>query len=249
MKLLVILLCLLSERCLVHAVSPLRFNWFFSYCKRINQLLPKTKLFSNPITSLVMIVLPLLVLWALILSVADSLLFGFITLLLNLALFYYCLGPHNPFYPVRTETETEVESSELVAGRYFAQVNGQLFSVVFWYLLGGTLAVLSYRLIALCREQELTAQLARRLTDLLDWIPARITLLFYLLVGNFQQGFRFYRQKFLSTPKNNDFLLSEGGLLAARTNESELVQLPYAESLVGHAMIAYLVFFTLVALI
>lgn len=249
MKLLVILLCLLSERYLVHALSYLRFNWFSAYCTKIYQSISQTKLLLNPAILLTILVLPLIVIAAIALFIANHLLFGLLKFLLHLVIFYYCLGPNNPFYPVRLETE--VESSESVVGSYFAHVNGQLFSVIFWYVCTGALGVLTYRLISLCREQELTAKLATQLTNLLDWVPARLTVLLFLLVGNFQKGIHFYRQKFFSSPAKNEQFLSEGGLLTLRSSENESVQLPDAESLVEHALVLYLVFlalFTLVAL-
>ncbi|CDZ79142.1 regulatory protein AmpE [Legionella massiliensis] len=250
MKLLVILLCLLSERYVVHAASYLRFNWFTDYCNKIYQISPQTKVFSNPAVILALIVLPLVILCALVLLLIDHWLFGIICFLLNLAIFYYCLGPDNPFYPIREKVDEP--DPELASGRYFAQVNGQLFAVLFWYVVAGPLAAVVYRLISLCREQELTAKLAEKITSILDWIPARISVLLYLLVGNFQKGYGFFVQRFFSLPENNDSFLSEGGLLAARINESEPVLLPYAENLVEHAVIVYLVllaFFTLVALV
>ena len=71
-----------------------------------------------------------------------------------------------------------------------------------------------------------------------------------MLVGNFQQGFHYYRRLFFSSPENNQTLLSNGGLLAARTTETDIVSLPHAQNLVEHALIVYMVFlafFTLVA--
>ncbi|MBA3537050.1 MAG: regulatory signaling modulator protein AmpE [Tatlockia sp.] len=246
MKLLVILICLLSERYLVHALSYLRFTWFSSYCNKIYQYVGHSPLLQNPKILLVIIVVPLLVLAGIAFYIADYLFFGLFTFLLNLLIFYYCLGPVNPFYPVRTEVESD--NTEVAAGYYFSQVNGQLFSVIFWYVVSGVVGVLVYRLISLCREQELTATLATQITNFLDWIPARLTLLLYLLVGNFQKGFHFYVQKFLTSPEYNSQFLSEGGLLAARTNESEPVQLPYAESLVEHAIIVCVVILALFTL-
>lgn len=250
MKLLVILLCLLSERYLIHAVSYLRFNWFGDYCNKINQIIPQAKVSSHPAFILALIILPVLILCSLTLLIAEHLLFGIINFLLNLVIFYYCLGPDNPFYPVR-ENVNETDP-ELASGRYFIQVNGQLFAVLFWYVVAGPLATVTYRLISLCRGQELTAKLAEKITNLLDWIPARISVLLYLLVGNFQKGLGFFAQHFFSLPDNNDAFLLEGGLLAARTNGNEQVMLPNAEILVEHAVIVYLVliaFFTLAALI
>ena len=88
MKLLVILLCLLSERYLVHAVSHLRFNWFSSYCNKINQYLPQNNLFLNPIIFLAIIMLPLIVMVWLIFFIVGHALFGFLAFVLNLLIFY-----------------------------------------------------------------------------------------------------------------------------------------------------------------
>ncbi|MDI9818248.1 MULTISPECIES: regulatory signaling modulator protein AmpE [unclassified Legionella] len=248
MKLLVIVLCLLSERFLIHRISHSRFHWFSSYFTGISQRLPKTEisLFSE-IFILSAVVLPLLLLTWLVLAILGHWLFGFVGLLLHLVIFYYCLGPENPFYPVREGEEGE---DEVITGNYFAKVNGGLFAVIFWYIAAGPLGVLVYRLISLSRTQSLTTRLAQMLTDLLDWVPARLTVLLYLLVGNFQKGIRFWIGMFFASPDKNYLLLSQGGLLAAKTDEMEVIQMPYAENLVEYALIVYLVFlalFTLVA--
>jgi AmpE protein len=247
MKLLIIILCQLSERYLVHQVSLSRFYWFSTYYNTICQRFSPQQQ-AKPGLILTTVVVPLLLLFWLSLFIFGHLLYGFVGLLLQLLVFYYCLGPDNPFYPVRRETDEE--DNEAFVGHYFAEVNGQLFAVVFWYIVAGALGVLFYRLVSLCRGQEVTAKTATWITNLLDWIPARITVLLYLLVGNFQQGFQFFVQKLLSSPEHNKELLSRGGLLAAQTIANDPIQIPYAESLVEHAMVVFLVFlacFTLVA--
>ena len=55
---------------------------------------------------------------------------------------------------------------------------------------------------------------------------------------------------FFSSPENNDEILGNGGLLAARSGDELTVTLPCAQILVEHALVVYLVFlafFTLVA--
>ena len=248
MKLLVIVLCLLSERYLVHAVSYNRFYWFNGF---FDNIIKRTNFSSSAINSyllLALIVIPILLLTWLILAIFEHLLFGFIGLLINLIIFYYCLGPENPFYPVNTSTDEL--SNEIVAGNYFAKINNQLFAVILWFIILGPLGVLFYRLLSLCREQEATRSAAKQLVGFLDWVSARITVLLYLLVGNFQQGFNFYSQMFFTSPKNNMILLSTGGLLAARSRAEEPVALPHAQNLVDHALVLLMValaFFTLVA--
>jgi AmpE protein len=248
MKLLVIVICILSERYLVHAASYYRFYWFDAYSNSITRRLPKNGFFNNSFVSLATLILPILLIVGIVLVLFNNVLFGFISLLFNLLIFYYCLGPGNPFYPVSSSDEDT--ESEAVAGRYFAKVNNQLFAVIFWFIVAGPLGALLYRLLHLSRGHELAKDAAELLSGYLDWICARITLLLYLLVGNFQQGFQYFRQMFLSSPQNNDEILETGGLLAARTSDVEVVTLPYAQNFVEHALIVYLVFlafFTLVA--
>lgn len=247
MKLLVILLCLASERYLVHAASLHRYRLFRVWFRSITNYLPKAVLFTNPFLVLAWVILPaLLIAWA-ILALTDNFLFGFIGLLFNLLIFYFCLGPDNSFYPVIYSNEGESNTEPVE--NYFSIVNSQLFAVIFWYILTGPLGVLVYRLLYICNEEELTQRASKWLTGFPDWITARVTLLLYLLVGNFQQGFHYYTQMFFSSPEKNNEFLGKGGVLAAQTRDEEL-SLPYAQSLVEHALVVFLVFlafFTLVA--
>ena len=203
---------------------------------------------SGAWTALALAVLPIVLFVALILYFLSDALFGFIGLLLNLAIFYYCLGPDNSFYPVHKPEDEGNE--EMSAGHYLASVNNQLFAVIFWFIVAGPLAVLGYRLVYLCRDQEKTRSAAIMLSSWLDWITSRLTLLLYMLVGNFQRGFNYYSKMFFSSPANNETMLSEGGLLVAHTEGEEQVTLAYAQNLVEHALIVclvFLAFFTLVA--
>lgn len=248
MKLLVIVLCLLSERYLVHQASFGRFALFSSYFRALGSQLPASFMAINPYALLAIMVLPLVILCAFVLWILGSIVFGFVGFLLHLVIFYYCLGPDNPFYPNRASAEDDNSSNN--AHNYFVAINSQVFAVIFWYIVAGPVAALIYRLISLSQEQPAVASAAKTVTDILDWIPARITVVLYLLVGNFQQSVNFFMQHFVSPPQYNAQLLGEGGVLAARTQENAAVSLPYAQSLVEHAIILYLVFlafFTFVA--
>ncbi|KTD16166.1 hypothetical protein [Legionella jordanis] len=247
MKLFVIVLCLLSERYLVHSLSHRRFNWFPAFFAGISERLGRSEPshFNQALILALVVLIPIVIVW-LIFYLLGSLFFGFIAFLLNLVIFYYCLGPQNPFYPVRDEAE---ENNEVVVSDYFAKVNGELFAVIFWYILLGPLGVLFYRLVSLCREQLLTSQLAQVMTNILDWVPARLSVLLYLLVGNFQRGIHFLGRMFLASPEKNSLLLGEGGLLAARTTADESISMPQAEHLVEQALIVLLVFLALFTLI
>ncbi len=237
---------MISERFLAHTSVHNRFNWFTSYAKSVQ------KSISEPITTpyrwllLTFILLPILISVAFVLFLTSSMVFGIIYLLLNVVIFYYCLGPKNPFYPENLKDN----ASEKELGNYFAEVNGQLFAVIFWYIVLGPLGVLAYRLISLSRTQEAVKGPADTLTHILDWVPAKFTALLYLLVGNFQVGFQHFTRLFFTPPHNNETILSVCGLHAVGFDEQEQVYMPEAETLVEHAAIVLLVFlaiFTLVA--
>ncbi|MCP0914467.1 hypothetical protein ELY11_06585 [Legionella septentrionalis] len=246
MKLLVIVLCLLSERYLMHASAHSRFYWFSRYANAMKLNLSKTGI--NAWGILASLILPIaLAVFALFYLVEDKV-FGFVGLILNIFVFYYCLGPDNPFYAKRLEKEKEITSIEV--GDYLAQVNGQLFAVIFWYIVSGPVGVVIYRLISLCQRDETVQRQAAWLTGILDWAPAKLTSLLYLLVGNFQAGFSCFSELFFASPEKNQTMLSGCGLQAVGFEKNEQTPMPHAEMLVEHAVIVLLVFlafFTLVA--
>ena len=175
MKLLVIVLCLLSERFLVHVSSHNRFRWFAIYGNAMEQQLSKIPFLSFPWLMLVLALLPMLLVVFLAFHFFSNGLFGFVGLMLNVIVFYCCVGPVNPFYPVRAVTAETKSEDEI--GVYLAASNGQLFSVICWYISLGPMAALAYRLISLSQNQKAVSQQALWLTQLLDWFPARITAL------------------------------------------------------------------------
>ena len=247
MKLLVVVLCLLSERFLIHSISYRRFIWFGDYCQRIIQLIEKNYYYTNPWLILLSIIIPIILITTCIYGLLQGFLFGFGGLIFSIFLFFYCLGPKNAFYPV-SDTNSETSNTETV-GNYFAIVNSQLFSVIFWYVISGPIAALTYRLITLCRDVSTINQVSNEVSDLLEWIPARITVLLFLIVGNFQRGFNLFTQFIASKPDLNNAMLRECGLQAVRSRDTDEVPMPVAETLVEHAAIVLLVFIALFTLL
>lgn len=252
MKLLIIVLSLLSERYLTHAISHRRFDWFRGYFKAIHSFFPKKGGLANPWLILVSVILPLLIVTGIILWLFQSVLFGFISFLINLVIFYYCLGPDNVFYPAthsEPKKKTKTQGADRSASEYFADVNSQLFTVIFWYILLGPLAIILYRLVSLCQLEKIVSAIAKFVTDIIEWIPARITAIVYLLVGNFQRGFGQLLKKLFAAPSENHTLLSQVGIAAVRTGEKRDVTLPFAQILVEHAIIVYLVLLALFTMV
>lgn len=246
MKLLVVVLCLLSERFLMHAISYRRFIWFPAYCNKIQQGFANISLIKNPWILLLILILPLVLATALIYGLLHGIAFGFVGLVFSVLIFLYCLGPNNVFYPITLAVD-EMDNTAQISN-YLADANTQLFAPLFWYILGGPIAVLIYRLIESCSEIIAVREKAVLLTNLLEWVPARLTAILYLLVGNFQNGFVAFRQYVLAKPSLNKALLSECGLKAIRTTDAQEIPMPMAENLVEHATIVVLVLIALFTL-
>lgn len=246
MKLIVIVFCLLSERFLIHSISYQRFSWFNDYSQRVIDLIDNKIKCINHWWLLIAIISPLLAVVIFIDLIFQSMLFGFTGLMLSLLIFYYCLGPQNVFYPLVNQTENTACLEQ--TSYYFSQVNGQLFALLFWFLLGGPLAALAYRLITLCCGVAKVSVLANQVTHWLEWIPARITVLLFLLAGNFQKGFNHFLKSFFREAAANNAVISECGLLALASDHDEATLLPAAEQLVEYSVIILLVFIALFTL-
>lgn len=247
MKLLVILLCLLSERFLIHAVFSQRFNWFGEYASTLTSYVKNYDFFKNPWLMMGALIFPILAPIAIVYGLFSDVLFGFSGLVISIIIFLYCLGPQNAFYPISNSNIAETNKTQVE--NYFFLVNRQLFSVIFWYIIMGPIVTLAYRLITLCRTIDAISPQANKLTDLLEWIPARITVLFFLLVGNFQRGFVLFTKLLLSGPDSNSQILGGCGLQAAKTQESDEVSLVVAENLVEQAVIVFMVLIALCTLV
>lgn len=237
MKLLVIVFCLMSERFLVHILARQRFSWFSTYYKFMNQYASNTRIFSYPWAKFFLIVSPFVLGSYILLHVLSGFVFGFIGLLLQVVIFYYCLGPENPFYPTRVASSSDLKQ---MTGEYLANVNEQLFAVIFWYIILGPVGALLYRLTSLCQYQENIQKQAHGLMNVLNWVPARLTSLTYLVVGHFQKALPFFSNYFWSIPGDNKTLLSMCGV-EALDGDSDKVEIVQAEVMVEHALIVWLV--------
>lgn len=241
MKLLVIVVGLLCERYLVHVSAYAKFYWFESYREALKSRLPKLPSWLL----FLLVILPIILLVWLVLYLFGYLLFGTVGFLLNILIFFYCLGPQNPFYPLKEEEDENIELNQdefnnSYAGEYFVKVNSQLFTVIFWYVLLGPLAIILYRLIFLSKDDLMFRQQATVLTDIIEWLPARLTSFLYLLVGNFQAAVSDFMRLFFASPDKNSLILKTSGLKSLGASENEEA-LSRAEVLVEHAVIVLLV--------
>ncbi|MCC5791121.1 MAG: hypothetical protein JJT82_00725 [Legionellaceae bacterium] len=246
MKLLVILLCLFSERFLVHGLSHVRFRWLGAYTEKMTTMLPDYAVLKKPLSQWIIVLLPLLLALAAVLYLTDAWLWGLVGFVVNLIVFYYCLGPDNAFYPPAAEL---LASGNEPASPYLANVNPQLFAPVFWYLLLGPVFLLFYRLNDLLRHYPAYNPYASITAAGIEWLPARITSLCYALAGHFQKGFSPFREHLWTPIGNNAQILQATGLAAIHPDDPDkAVNLPQAEELVEQALMVYLVLLALLSI-
>ena len=243
MALFVIVLCLLSERYLVHQSALYRFYWFYKLQNRLLSAIPnKSSSFIHWLKLFYPIFIIAIITW-LVLYIFGHWLFGLFGLAFNIIIFYQCIGPQNPFYP-NTDTSSTDSQVEHV-GDYLADVNRQLFTPIFWYVLLGPIGVLVYRLITLSISSDQTRSQALLLSQVLEWIPARIISFLYAAAGDFQKSFNSLKSFFVSDVGQNHKLLKTCGLNSLGYDFKDDSLLPQAEGLVERTTILYMVIIAL----
>lgn len=242
MEFLVITLCLVAERFFAKKNTHHRFNWFMTYSDNVSILIARFPAWFV----LMAIILPVLVLSSLVFYLFGNVLFGLVGFILNLFVFYYCLGPSNPFSSVKDDFDSMLTKEQ--TGDYLAAANEQLFAVIVWYVLLGPISIIAYRLFSLCQGLPDGSPIARNLVDIFDFLPARLTALLYLLVGDFQRGFELFCKGFISSPRNNQVLLRRCGLAAFGVTDTSTQTMRSVERLIEHATIILLVFLAIVTM-
>lgn len=241
MKLLVIVLCLYSEYALIHRFSAKRYGHIINYLAKMHGFMG-TRYPDAPMwLKMLVMILPAVAVYAILNGLFGGFFYGLVGFIIHLVVFYYALGPNNPFFPV-------YEEGQLNEGNYFVQMNRSLFAVITIYIILGPVGLIVYRLIDLSREYSDVAPLARRLLTWFEYIPIRVTACFYLLVGNFQHGLKPFIHGLFSRPEMNEEYLKTISAASFRANKKEIA-VADAEEITIHALIVYLVFYAVVTIV
>ena len=206
MSFLILMLTIVLEKLSNWRSALQKDQWWYEQLERCNRLLPN----QHTLALLLALSLPVLAL-LLLLLVLKSLLYGLLLIPVHLAVVLYSLtrgdlkASLGPFRDAWRRQDTQAASlaaqrdlliqSEEPAGLIEA-VQGHLlwqgfqgfFAVIFYYLIGGPIAALTYRLLVLSAEQTQVAAfagLATRALHILDWLPARLLSISFALVGHF----------------------------------------------------------------
>ncbi len=228
MALLVVIISLVLEWALGHRQRLRTLVWFRRYRRTLFDNVPKS--WTDGLSGVLLIMLPLLLLMWLIQAQFGGAVFGLFDLAFGVLIVSYCLGPE-PFndrvdaYIVACENgqheraqklaealvgeavpESPHQQTHAVTQAILYEANVRIFAVVFWYLLLGPMGALLYRVAAffVVDSRSLQApqlqQASLRLQALLDWLPARLLSLSFFLVGSFDDAAKGWQKLLLQQP-------------------------------------------------
>ena len=240
MSFLVLILTILIEKLSHWRAALQKDRWWYEQLKRSAKLLPK----HNTLALLLALSLPIVGL-AVVLVVLKSLLYGLLLIPVHLAIVLYSLSRGDlraslgPFRDAWRRQDTHAASLaaqrdlliqsedpagliEAVQGHLLWQGFQGFFAIIFYYLIGGPLAALTYRLLVLTAEQvqqPLLAGVATRALHILDWLPVRLLSISFALIGNFIMVNRALMLNLLCINAPADRLLSQVGRAAIEVED------------------------------
>src|SRR5579862_1321828 len=182
-----------------------RWSWYVTLEKGITKKL----IASSPYLQLALIVLPLLCAVGIVGFLLKGVLYGLFTLIFQLLVLLYCLGPQNlwadSFACINPATSdyfkklfhvTDVDDKQKLhkqlLSSIFIEANRRVFAVIFWFVILGPIGAILYRTITLSAQEETKetttielAKCARTIETILDWLPIRIFTFLFALGGHF----------------------------------------------------------------
>ncbi len=235
MSFLVLMLTILIEKLSHWRTALQKDQWWYQQLKRSAKLLPN----QRTLALLLALSLPIIGL-AVVLIILKSVLYGLLLIPVHLIVVLYSLtrgdvrGSLGPFRDAWRRQDTH--AANLAAQRdlliqseepasLLEAVQGHLlwrgfqgfFAVIFYYLIGGPLAALTYRLLVLTAEQAQLppmAGIATRALHILDWLPVRLLSISFALIGNFVLVSRTLMHNLLCLTEPADNVLNQTGRAA-----------------------------------
>ena len=275
MSLITILISLVLERFIGYLDEVRQLGWFRQYGAWLRDKLGGI---ADGVTGVVIILIgPALVVWG-VTELLDDLLLGLLEIAFGIAVLIYTLGPRDLHQDVEeymeanaAEDEDRLKSSaahlidgevpeepadrlRAVVGGIFVQANNRMLAVLFWFVvlgpMGAVLYRLSHELVNNAEDDTNLKRAAEVWLALADWIPARLTALFYALTGHFEDTLPILRRYLVTSlaelPASNRALLHEAGTVGVELEESLQEELDTAQVSVIVTMASNMVMRTLV---
>lgn len=243
MSFLVLILTIVIEKLSNWRSAIQKDHWWYAQLSRFQKLLPK----QATLAFILALALPVLTL-ALVLFIAKSVLYGLLLIPVHLAIVLYslsrgdvrtALGPFRDAWrredthaaslaaqrDLLIQSEEPVGLLQAVQSHLLWQGFQGFFAVVFFYLIAGPVAALSYRLLVLSSEQTSWPQaagLSTKLLHILDWVPVRLLSMSFALIGNFITVNRALTHELLCITEPAEKLLSRTGRAAVEAQNHAL---------------------------
>ncbi len=126
---------------------------------------------------------------------------------------------------VVSETDPQINQ---VAGSIFVLANRNYYSIIFWMLVGGPVALVAYRVLERIASRAFVSDIdklndtAMRILAWLEWTPARLSGFAFLICGNFDTGLKCLREQAMfdtNASAANESYLRQVGLASIRVEE------------------------------
>ena len=272
MELVVLLIGLAMQRYVPQLNSFCRFEWFACYLKKAQEWVDLGRFSRGPL-GLALFGLPVLLIVCLCTYILHYTA-GLAYLLWSIFVLVYCFGTANIYQLVQTyftlndggEEAASTQALENLIGAsfkgddvaravthaIFLRFHKVLFAVMFWFVLLGPVGAVLYRLTdewyRLAETGEANGEAFHAsitgLRNILDWLPIRLSVLLYGLVGHISQKFT---KNFLNCKLSaNETVLVDGALMALQPDEEmaaghDLDENKGAFALVGRMLALFLV--------
>lgn len=194
------------------------FGWYANWLRWLNAQFPEGSFWRGSYGIALALVVPLLVVGLLQVAL-DQPLWGFVGLLFDIAVLFWCWGPRDLDVDVAAVLDApDAASRREAASRLWPagatpQMDGgslieavfrnalrRWFGVLFWFCLLGPFGAVLYRLSALAAEQDAellppdTREGARGWLSILEWPVTQLMTLSLALVGNFDSVMAAWRE-------------------------------------------------------
>jgi len=228
-----IVICLSLEMFASHLSGYRGYQWADHYAGWIKKIFRGSAAWESPWGVLSVLLLPLLLMGLLQTGLAETWL-GLFELILSVLTLLYCLR-YQPLgddveslsRALKQDNNQEAERLEekilgkqVAAGQCRVQqvcngllidVNERVFAVIVWFALLGPMGALLYRLSWYYSEQSRYATgdfkaAMHRLYALLNWIPARLLVIAYAVVGSFEDAMHGWRDVYKNPPEDMEAL-------------------------------------------
>ena len=255
MTLIAILASLVLERLLDHVQDLRRYERYQDYVEWVRQRL-RGDTWEGALGVLALLAPVVLVTLVLQFGLEDAL-FGLLGLVFAIIVLVFCLGPRDLGHELsqyreayatgdleratrlaRSLAGVEPPVDPLLQARavteaVLVQANQRIFGVLFWFALLGPVGAVLYRAAAELRRLTLQdsdefAWAARQLTEILDWLPARLTALGYALSGHFEAAVLRWRE---ATKQGDRWRMPSSQVLAAAGTGALDLDLEFADGL------------------